>query len=336
MTNWIAMHLSALTAAAALAVLWLAEGLYPAFAHGRTRRAHGLRNVVLGLINGVARALFFPAALVIVATTTMRFDAGLLRMVQLPAWAEGILGIVLLDMAGYAWHVASHRWRLLWRFHAVHHHDDAVDSTTAFRFHFGDVMIGSFVTLAVVGILGLRVEHVLLYELLLMPLSIFHHGNIHLPGRVDRVLLWLIVTPRMHWVHHSPWIAETNSNYSPLFSFWDRVFGTFRVRGDPAGIRFGLDGYADTDRATLLGCLLTPLGPIKSQPGRDARPDRDDAAPRASPPERRPERAGERPGTSSVRRPAALDRNFNPSVVRETPSAPRRHCALHPVRRTRT
>jgi sterol desaturase/sphingolipid hydroxylase (fatty acid hydroxylase superfamily) len=287
MTNWIAMHLSASAAAAALTVLWLAEGLYPVFAHGRSRRAHGMRNVVLGLINGGARALFFPAALVMVATTTMRFDAGLLRMVPLPAWVGWVMGIVLLDLAGYAWHVASHQWPLLWRFHAVHHHDDAVDSTTAFRFHFGDVMIGSFVTLAVVGVLGLRVEHVLFYELLLIPLSIFHHGNIRLPGGVDRVLRWLIVTPRMHWVHHSRWIAETNSNYSPLFSLWDRVFGTFRVRGDPAGIRFGLDGYTEDDRATLLGCLATPLLPIKSESGRDTRLGMDASAPHARSVERR-------------------------------------------------
>lgn len=336
MTNWIAMHLSALAAAAALAVLWLAEGLYPVFAHGRSRRAHGVRNVVLGLINGGSRALFFPAALVMVATTTMRFDAGLLRMVSLPTWVEGALGIVLLDLAGYAWHVASHQWPLLWRFHAVHHHDDAVDSTTAFRFHFGDVIIGSFVTLMVVGVLGLRVEHVLLYELLLMPLSIFHHGNVRLPGRVDRVLRWLIVTPEMHWVHHSQWVAETDSNYSPLFSFWDRAFGTLRVRGDPEEIRFGLVGYADADSATLLGCLMTPLGPIKSQPGRDTRPGMDDTAPRAPPAERRPKSPGERPRTDSMRLPAVVDRDFRPSVVRGTPSALRRRCALHPVQRTRT
>jgi sterol desaturase/sphingolipid hydroxylase (fatty acid hydroxylase superfamily) len=240
-----------------------------------------MRNVALGLINGGVRALFFPAALVMVATTTMRVDAGLLRIVPIPAWAECAMGIVLLDLAGYAWHVASHQWPLLWRFHAVHHHDDAVDSTTAFRFHVGDVMIGSFVTLAVVGVLGLRVEHVLLYELLLIPLSIFHHGNIRLPEGVDRVLRWLIVTPRMHWVHHSRWVAETNSNYSPLLSLWDKVFGTFRVRGDPDGIRFGLDGYTDADRATLLGCLATPLLPIKSEPGRDTRLGMDATAPHA-------------------------------------------------------
>jgi hypothetical protein len=148
-------------------------------------------------------------------------------------------------------------------------------------------MFGSFVTLAVVGVLGSRVEHVLFYELLLIPLSIFHHGNIRLPGRVDRVLRWLIVTPRMHWVHHSRWIAETNSNYSPLFSLWDRVFGTFRVRGDPAGIRFGLDGYTDADRATLLGCLATPLLPTKSEPGRDTRLEMDANAPHARSVERR-------------------------------------------------
>ncbi|MGE3507853.1 MAG: sterol desaturase family protein [Vicinamibacterales bacterium] len=328
MTNWITMHLSAMAAGAALGVLWLAEGLYPVFVHKRPRWQHGARNVVLGLLNGGARAVFFPAALVMVATTTERMDAGLLRMVSLPLWIQTVLGIILLDLAGYAWHVASHHWPLLWRFHAVHHHDDAVDSTTAFRFHIGDVMIGSFVTLAVVGVLGLRVEHVLVYELLLIPLSIFHHGNIRLPGRVDRLVSWLVVTPRIHWLHHSRWIVETNSNYSPLFSFWDRIFGTFRVCSDAAAIRFGLDGYTDADHTTLRGCLATPLRSIKSQPGHDTRLGVDNTAPIPRPVEQH----GVRP---SLGKCLYAGRGFSPSVVREMPSAPRRRCALHPGRRTR-
>jgi hypothetical protein len=63
----------------------------------------------------------------------------------------------------------------------------------------------------------------------------------------------------MHWVHHSRWVAETDSNYSPVLSVWDRLFGTYTAPGDPGRIRFGLDGFTDADSATLLGCLATPL-----------------------------------------------------------------------------
>lgn len=261
MLDWIAAHPSALAAAASLAVLWLAETLYPVFAHGNGRHAHGARNVTLGVINGVVRALFFPAALVLVSAASARSSGGVLHAADPPAWAAACLAVMALDAAGYAWHVASHHAPLLWRFHAVHHHDNAVDSTTAFRFHFGDVVAGSLVTLAVVGLVGLRVEHVLLYEVLLVPVSIFHHGNVRLPRGADRALGWLIVTPRMHWVHHSSRVAETNSNYAPLLSIWDRVFGTYTPPREPGAVRFGLDGFTESDRATLLGCLVTPMRP---------------------------------------------------------------------------
>src|SRR5207247_2445524 len=86
--------------------------------------------------------------------------------------------------------------------------------------------------------------------------------------RADRALRWVVVTPRMHWVHHSRWQPETDSNYAGIFSFWDRLFGTFRLRQDPATLELGLDGYDAAIHATLRGCLATPFGPIKSRPGR--------------------------------------------------------------------
>jgi sterol desaturase/sphingolipid hydroxylase (fatty acid hydroxylase superfamily) len=35
-------------------------------------------------------------------------------------------------------------------------------------------------------------------------------------------------------------LAEYNSNYSSLFSWWDRVFRTMRILPDPKKIIFGL------------------------------------------------------------------------------------------------
>jgi sterol desaturase/sphingolipid hydroxylase (fatty acid hydroxylase superfamily) len=47
-------------------------------------------------------------------------------------------------------------------------------------------------------------------------------------AEADRVLRKLIVTPDMHRVHHSVIRRETDSNYGFNFSFWDRLFGTYR------------------------------------------------------------------------------------------------------------
>ena len=71
-------------------------------------------------------------------------------------------------------------------------------------------------------------EELAVYEALLFACVQFHHANIALPDRLDRLLRWAIVTPFMHKVHHSVKMAEANSNYGSLFTWWDRIFRTMR------------------------------------------------------------------------------------------------------------
>ena len=68
----------------------------------------------------------------------------------------------------------------------------------------------------------------------------FHHANIALPERLDRVVRAVIVTPSLHKVHHSIVRAECESNYSSLFSWWDRILRTRRISAEPRRIVFGV------------------------------------------------------------------------------------------------
>ena len=68
-----------------------------------------------------------------------------------------------------------------------------------------------------------------------------------------------IVTPHMHKVHHSRNQMETDSNYSNIFSFWDRLFGTYTGQVDFQKLRFGLDGFDVTEKQTLTGLLKMPF-----------------------------------------------------------------------------
>jgi sterol desaturase/sphingolipid hydroxylase (fatty acid hydroxylase superfamily) len=87
----------------------------------------------------------------------------------------------------------------------------------------------------------------------------FHHANVGLPKNVDWLLRLIIVTPAVHKVHHSRWQPETDSNYSSLFSIWDRLFRTLRLRADPRTIQFGLDAFDQPEQQTLAGLLKTPM-----------------------------------------------------------------------------
>src|SRR5207244_4155870 len=135
-------------------------------------------------------------------------------LISMPNVARAIAGFVLLDYTMYAWHWLNHRLPFLWRFHNVHHTDLDLDVTTAARFHFGELGLSVAVRSLQIILIGVTPSLALIYEVALEASTQFHHSNWRLPFAFERVLNWLIVTPRMHGIHHSIVQRETNSNFS--------------------------------------------------------------------------------------------------------------------------
>lgn len=272
------LELSAPVAAAiALALLWVFESWYPLLNRRRDPKRMARHFALAGMNAAVAVA--FSGATLAVITLGDRLDVGVLRWLHLERLAEpigpnlaglawGALAFVMLDAWHYGFHVLAHKAPCLWRLHAVHHTDPDVDATTAMRFHCGEIALQCLMSLPVYLLLGVAMGHVLIYQLVLLPVAMFHHANVDLPERFDRPLRWLIVTPRMHLVHHSKWTPETDSNFAAVLSLWDRVFGTFRRRPDPRTIDLGLDGFTDEHVHRLGGMLQQPLSKAKSAHGR--------------------------------------------------------------------
>lgn len=251
-------HAKHLVAAIVLVCLWTGEALIPLHL-GRTRRlSHGGANLGLALINAV---IFQGAGSALIWATQwgQRHQIGLLSIVLMPPWASWFVAILLIDGWQYLWHQINHRLPFLWRFHAVHHADAEMDATSAIRFHTGEIGLSFLARLVVLPLLGVSVPQLLLYEAISLPVILFHHSNIRLTDRQDRWIRWLLVTPWMHQVHHSDWQPETDSNYSSFLSFWDRLFGSFRLNPDPTKIRLGLGGWREADWRSLPGMLTTPL-----------------------------------------------------------------------------
>jgi sterol desaturase/sphingolipid hydroxylase (fatty acid hydroxylase superfamily) len=244
----------------ALVLLWTAETVVPMVA-GRPRRlSHSAANLALGLLNTLVAAALFGAALLVVTEWARRESFGLLHGLALPPWAAWPLALVLIDLWMYLWHVLNHRVPFLWRFHAVHHADREMDVSTAVRFHTGEIVLSSIARLAVLPLLGITMPQLLLYEAILLPVILFHHSNIGIGPRLDAVLRAVIATPFMHWVHHSRWQPETDSNYGSVLSVWDRLFRTFRLRAHPAEIELGLDEDAEEWHwRTPHGMLMRPF-----------------------------------------------------------------------------
>lgn len=263
-------------AAVLLGMLWVGEAVCPLFGRRDRREALKVRaqNLSLGLLNALFAAGF--AVLTFgVASWCAVHEVGLFWVVR--GWAGGgsllmeagllVVALVALDLWQYVFHVLAHKSPLLWRFHVVHHNDSLVQATTALRFHTGEIVVQHLLSLGVYALLGVSVIHVLTYQLIVVPVALFHHANVRLPERIDAALRWLIVTPRMHIVHHSKWEPETDSNFSAVLSVWDHLFRTYRWRDDPTTIEVGLDGYSDEDILTLRGMLLAPREPAHAEYG---------------------------------------------------------------------
>jgi sterol desaturase/sphingolipid hydroxylase (fatty acid hydroxylase superfamily) len=219
--------------------------------------------VSLGILNGLIVAVLFSSLTVWTMQWTWQNSFGLLNRLSWNGWSKGILAFVLFDLWMYLWHMANHRIPFLWRFHRTHHSDLEVDATTALRFHTGEIVFSSLLRCIIIPLLGIKFHQLLIYELCLQPVILFHHSNVALPEKIDRIFRTVIVTPNMHRIHHSQERFETDSNYSSIFSFWDRLARTFRKRADTRTLRYGLPYLQEAKWQTVLGLLKTPFASIK-------------------------------------------------------------------------
>ena len=258
---------------ALLTLFWLWETWRPYFGWREGRWRHAAHNIALAVCNTIVLGLAFGTLTVLVADWTARHQAGLLNAFPfhdfaIESFALGTFALgdaarfaaalLLLDAWMYLWHRANHAVPLLWRFHRMHHSDNRMDVTTATRFHLGEHAGANVIRLGLVPLLGLHIWHIVVYDMLVIAVTQFHHADISL-GRLDRWLRLLVVTPNMHKVHHSRWRPETDSNYSTVFSVWDRLARSFRMRTDPRTLQYGLDDYDEPRWQTFWGMWTTPF-----------------------------------------------------------------------------
>lgn len=207
---------------------------------------------------GVAAAIVRPAAQAVMHWAGLQ-PFGLIHIVPLPAPAQYILAFLLMDLSFYWWHVLNHRVPFLWRFHNVHHIDPDLDVSTGFRFHFGEVAMSAIFRVVQVALIGISAPAFAAYELVFQANTLFHHSNVQLPIRFERLLNMVLVTPRMHGIHHSQVEGETNSNYSVVFPWWDRLHRSLGLNIPQSEIVIGVPGYSKHEDSKLVNSLLLPF-----------------------------------------------------------------------------
>lgn len=236
------------------------ESWRPFFARKQEPDGRMLTNFGLGVINAAIQ-LAVPVSVLLAAGWAEQNRFGLLHMVDLPFAVDAIATILIYSMASYWAHRLSHRFALLWRMHHVHHADTHIDLSTGLRNHPAELVYAvAFLSAVAVGA-GLSPVALLGYQIAAAAFSLWSHADLELPEWLDRLLRTVFVTPAMHHVHHSAVACETDSNYGELFSFWDRLFGSYRhmTPDELRAMRIGLGAEHDDGATSITNQLAAPL-----------------------------------------------------------------------------
>jgi sterol desaturase/sphingolipid hydroxylase (fatty acid hydroxylase superfamily) len=217
------------------------------------------RNLSVAGVSAVAVLLAERPIVMPLSSLVQKQSWGLLRQFGLPPWFEIAAALVLMDYTFYIWHVLMHRVPLLWRFHLVHHVDLDLDVSTALRFHFTEMLASIPWRAGQVALIGLTPFTFSVWQCAFLVSILFHHSNIEVPIRWERWLNKLVVTPRMHGIHHSIVERETNSNWSSGLTIWDWLHGTLRLNVAQPQITIGVPAFQEPKAVTLPRVLAMPF-----------------------------------------------------------------------------
>jgi len=206
--------------------------------------------------------LLVPAYAAAGAMFAAEHGLGLFNAFTLPTWLVVLSTFAVLDFVGYLTHRVEHAVPLLWRMHRVHHSDPDLDLTTGLRFHPLEVLWRGSVSAVAMALMGAPVAVAAICSLVYGSISLVSHVNAPLlPARLERKLQALFVTPRVHRIHHSLELRESNSNFGVALSIWDRWLGTYRA--EPAvpfdQMRFGVEERTAADSLAIVKILTDPV-----------------------------------------------------------------------------
>ena len=218
-------------------------------------------NIGIAALNSFLLRLLFPFLATGLAVIAQEKGWGIFNHIEVSVWLVILVSVLVMDFVIYLQHAMFHYIPLLWRLHRMHHTDLDIDVTTGARFHPLEIMISMLIKMAVVLVIGPPVIAVVIFEVLLNLTSMFNHGNINIPPKIDKILRLFVVTPDMHRVHHSTIPKETNSNFGFNIPWWDRLFGTYCAQPEKGhtDMTIGLNYFRDCKELHLLRLLIQPF-----------------------------------------------------------------------------
>jgi sterol desaturase/sphingolipid hydroxylase (fatty acid hydroxylase superfamily) len=249
---------AALIAGTFILIVWH-EWRRPLRGRAEAPLVHTARNVAVAAVGAATVHLLEAPIVGRIAAIVLRRRSGLLGRFALPVWVDVVAAVALMDYTLYIWHVLAHRVPWLWRFHQVHHADLDLDGSTALRFHFGELAVSIPWRVGQIALIGTTPLALSVWQTATLMSILFHHSNIRLSVESERQFARLVVTPRMHGIHHSIVRRETNSNWSSGLSLWDRIHGTLRLNVPQRELVIGVPALRSADDVSLPRMLRLPF-----------------------------------------------------------------------------
>lgn len=153
------------------------------------------------------------------------------------------IGLILAtDFVWYWYHRLGHEVNFFWAAHIVHHHSEEFNLTAAGRITTFQAIIRTGFW-CILPFLGFHPKMVITMLIVHGAYSFFTHTQVI--GRI-KWLEYVFVTPSIHGVHHASDEKYLDKNYGDMFTFWDRLFGTFQTEEEKPkyGLTHPLKSYS--------------------------------------------------------------------------------------------
>ena len=159
--------------------------------------------------------------------------------------------LFLDDAFKFLQHVMMHKITFLWNFHKVHHSASTLNPLTLYRIHPVELLLASlrrtFVTLLLSFIMMSVFGEFLSFPKIMGVHAFYFISNLvggnlrhsHLPMSFF-FLEHIFISPAQHQIHHSKDPEDFNKNFGVCFSFWDKIFGSFKSSEPSRKLKFGL------------------------------------------------------------------------------------------------
>ena len=159
---------------------------------------------------------------------------------RLPLWGQLPLVLLVADLAFYWVHRAAHRFPVFWRLHRLHHSSEHMDWLASERLHLAEIVIVRALVLAPLTLLGFSQPAILIYVTFASFHAVFIHANF---GPSLRWIEPLLMTPRLHHLHHAVDPDAIDKNFAVHLPILDRLFGTLFAPRSRWPERTGVVGF---------------------------------------------------------------------------------------------